>query len=94
MDKVKKVAEAAEPPKTYEPPIIEDYPETPSDFEEGANFTDNLPQKYMFELSSTAEKAATAISFLQEKRLLISMTGESEETKILDFIIDILKPYC
>ena len=26
MDKVKNVAEAAEPPKTYEPPIIEDYP--------------------------------------------------------------------
>lgn len=71
-----------------------EYPETPSDFEEGTNFTDDLPQKHMFELSSTAEKAATAISFLQAKRLLISMTGESEETKILDFIIDILKPYC
>lgn len=94
MDKVKKVVESAEPPKTYEPPITEDYPETPSDFEEGTNLTDDLPQKYMFELLSTAEKAATAISFLQEKRLLISMTGESEESKILDFIIDILKPYC
>lgn len=83
-----------EPPETYEPPIIEDYPETPSDFEEGTNFTDDLPQKYMFELSSTAEKAATAIRFLQAKRLLIAMTGESEESKILDFIIEILKPYC
>lgn len=94
IDKVKKVVEATEPPETYKPPIIEDYPETPSDFEEGTNFTDNLPQKYMFELSSTTEKAATAIRFLQEKRLLIAMTGESEESKILDFIIEILKPYC
>ncbi len=93
-DKVKKVVEAAEPPKTYELQIIEEYPETPNDFEEGTNFMDDLPQKYMFELSSTAEKAATAIRFLQEKRLLISMTGESEESKILDFIVDILKPYC
>ncbi len=75
--------------KPYEPPIIEEYPKTPSDFEEGEESESAPEAKYRdFADLSSAEKAAVAVKFLNEKRFALFAPGE--DTRVFDFVIDIL----
>ncbi len=79
----------AERLKPYEPPIIEEYPETPSDFEEGKE-SESVPEAVNRDFAdlSSAEKAAIAAEFMQSKRFALFSPGE--DTRVFDFIIDIL----
>lgn len=79
----------AERLKPYEPPIIEEYPETPSDFEEGEE-SENTPEAANRDFAdlSSAGKAAVAAEFMQTKRFALFSPGE--DTRVFDFIIDIL----
>lgn len=81
-----------ETPSESKPPIIEEYPETPSDFSEGEQSEDseeNAPSDFA---EMTAEqKTAAAIEFLQSKRFALFAPGE--DTRIFDFIIDVLESY-
>lgn len=98
MKAVGEIAKQAPPPATdephtlkeYEPPIIEEYPETPSDFSEGEQSGDseeNAPSDFA---EMTAEqKTAAAIEFLQSKRFVLFAPGE--DTRLLDFIIETLE---
>ncbi|MCM1165661.1 MAG: ParB N-terminal domain-containing protein [Ruminococcus sp.] len=91
LNNVKEIVEATPPPKAYEPPIIEDYPETPSDFEEGEE-TERAPTEYRdFADLSETEKAAAAVEFLNEKRFALFAPGE--DTRIFDFILETLELY-
>ncbi len=89
MDKVKEVAKTAAPPKTYESPILEEYPETPNDFEEGEGFESGPAENFDFADLDGAGKAAVAVEFLNEKRFVLFAPGE--DTRIFDFIIETLE---
>lgn len=84
-------AEPSEQPREHEPPILEEYPETPDDFEEGEESEDTPPENRDFADLSAAEKAAAAIDFLNGKRF--SLFAPGEDTRIFDFIIDLLESY-
>lgn len=77
-------------PKEYEPPILEEFPETPSDFSEGEQSEDseeNAPCD--FAEMTVEQKTAAAIEFLQSKRFALFAPGE--DTRLLDFIIETLE---
>jgi len=73
-----------EPPE-YQP---KEYPQTPADFEEGQEETEDAPENKDFVDMTPAEKAETAIVFLNSKRFTLFPPGE--DTRVLDFIIDTL----
>lgn len=89
LDKVKEIAETAELSKPYEPPIFEDYPETPDDFEEGEESESETLENRDFADLIKSEKAAIAVKFLNEKRFVLFAPGE--DTRIFDFIIETLE---
>lgn len=90
MKAVAEVAEQAPPPATVEPPILEEYPETPEDFEEGEESGDfEETQSGDFADFTTEEKIAAAVEFLESKRF--SLFAPGEDTRIFDFIIEMLK---
>lgn len=101
MKAVAEVAEQAPPPATdepseqlkeYEPPILEEYPETPENFEEGEESGDfEETQSRDFADFTAEEKGAAAIEFLKSKRFLLFAPGE--DTRIFDFIIETLGVY-
>ena len=83
------VAEQAPPPAPVEPPIMEEYPETPEDFEEGEESgVFEEAQSGDFADLTAEEKATTAIEFLESKRF--SLFAPGEDTRIFDFIIELL----
>jgi len=81
--------EQSEQPREYEPPTLEEYPETPDDFEEGEGFESEPPENRDFADLDGAEKAAVAVEFLTEKRFVLFAPGE--DTRIFDFIIETLE---
>lgn len=92
MKAVAEVAEQAPPPAIVEPPILEEYPETPEDFEEGeesGNFEEI--QSGDFADLTAEQKATAAIDFLNSKRFALFSPGE--DTRIFDFIIETLGVY-
>jgi len=100
MKAVAEVAEQAPPPATdeppeqlkeYEPPILEEYPETPEDFEEGEESEGAPPEHRDFADLSTVEKAIAAIELLNRKRF--SLFAPGEDTRIFDFIVEVLESY-
>ena len=64
-----------------------EYPETPSDFEEGTQIEETL----QFSDLNTAGKAAAAVDFLNSKRFALFAPGE--DTRIFDFVVEILESY-
>lgn len=92
-------SEPAEPPvvdvpserlKESEPPLSEEYPETPDDFSEGEESGDyGETQTGDFADFTAEEKIAAAIEFLESKRFALFAPGE--DTRIFDFIIEMLK---
>lgn len=83
-------AAPVEPPAPRPEP--RDYPTTPHDFEEGQRDEgEDAPESQDFADMSTAEKAAVAIALLNSKRFTLFAPGE--DTRPLDFIIDILESY-
>ena len=80
--------EPSEQPNSHEPPTLEEYPETPSDFEEGEESENTTPENRDFADLSKKEKAAVAVEFLNKKRF--SLFAPGEDTRIFDFIIDSL----
>lgn len=86
----KELLETSEISEAEEPPILEEFPETPSDFSEGEQSEDseeNAPSDFA---EMTAEqKAAAAIGFLQSKRFALFAPGE--DTRIFDFIIEVIE---
>lgn len=89
----KPTAESEPPaPKEYEPPILEEFPETPSDFSEGEqseDSEDSAPSD--FAEMTEEQKTATAIEFLQSKRFALFAPGE--DTRIFDFVLEVLEWY-
>lgn len=85
------IVEPSEQSREYEPPILEEYPETPEDFEEGEESEDTPPENRDFADLTVEEKTAAAIDFLNEKRFRLFAPGE--DTRIFDFIIDSLESY-
>lgn len=69
-----------------------EYPETPDDFEEGENF-ESTPTSKLGDFAdlNMADKVAAAIDFLNVKRF--SLFSPGEDTRIFDFIIELLKDY-
>lgn len=78
------------PEPEQEPPIMEDFPETPDDFTEGEN---EETQDYDSDFADLTdpEKAEIAINFLESKRFDLFSPGE--DTRIFDFIIETLGFY-
>lgn len=83
-------AEPSERLKEYETPIIEECPETPDDFSEGeesGGFEETETKDFA---DFTAEQKVTAaVEFLESKRFALFAPGE--DTRIFDFIIEMLK---
>ncbi|MEZ3437592.1 MAG: ParB/RepB/Spo0J family partition protein [Oscillospiraceae bacterium] len=89
MNAVAEIAEQAPPPAPAEPLTFEEYPETPEDFEEGEESGDfEETQSGDFADFTAEEKAAAAIEFLESKRF--SLFAPGEDTRIFDFIIEML----
>lgn len=92
-------AESTEPPtidvpserlKESEPPLPEEYPETPDDFSEGEESGDfEEARSGDFADFTAEEKIAAAVEFLESKRFALFAPGE--DTRIFDFIIEMLK---
>lgn len=82
--------EPSEQPREHEPPILEEYPKTPEDFEEGEENGDfEETQSGDFADFTAEEKIAAAVEFLESKRFALFAPGE--DTRIFDFIIEMLK---
>lgn len=88
-DQSGKPADLSEKKREYEPPIIEEYPETPNDFEEGTEFDGEDYENRDFADLNRAEKTAAAVDFLNEKRFALFAPGE--DTRVFDFIIETLE---
>lgn len=84
-------AEPSEQPHEYEPPILEEYPETPDDFEEGEESENIPPESRDFADLTVEEIAELAVNFLNSKRFALFAPGE--DTRIFDFIIETLVWY-
>lgn len=79
-------------PATVELPILEEYPETPEDFEEGGENGDfEETQSGDFADFTVEKKATAAVEFLESKRF--SLFAPGEDTRIFDFIVEILESY-
>lgn len=91
-------AKSTEPPATdepserlkeYEPPILEEYPETPPDFSEGGeNSESEETGSRDFADLTTEQKITAAVEFLESKRFVLFAPGE--DTRVFDFIIETL----
>lgn len=82
--------ESTETPSESKPPILEDYPETPSDFSEGQQSEDSKENAQRdFAEMTVEQKIAAAIEFLQSKRFALFAPGE--DTRVFDFIVDLLE---
>lgn len=85
-----KATESAPPEKKEcEPPILEEYPETPPDFSEGEE-SEETESRDFADLTSE-QKIAAAVEFLESKRFALFAPGE--DTRIFDFIIETLEFY-
>lgn len=73
----------------HEPPIAEEFPETPDDFTEGGGESQDFDSD--FADLTEQEKAIAAIDFLESKRFALFSPGE--DTRIFDFIIETLGFY-
>lgn len=77
-------------PKEYEPPILEEYPKTPPDFSEGEeNAESEETGSRDFADLTTEQKITAAVEFLESKRFALFAPGE--DTRVFDFIIEMLK---
>lgn len=88
-EKKQEAAAPAEPPAPRPEP--REYPTTPPDFEEGQRDEEDAPGNQDFADMSDEEKAAIAIALLNRKRFTLFAPGE--DTRPLDFIIDILESH-
>ena len=76
--------------KPYEPPVLEEYPETPEGFSEGEESEESAETDDRDFADLPIEKQlAAAVEFLESKRFALFAPGE--DTRIFDFIVEIIK---